>query len=134
MTKLLDVKRTDTGEYLLTWPPRKGAPSWLKTYEVVSKLSSLKPKIRKEVQKLLDKQGSDLVECPPVKVVRGVTPHFWKENVSNYVVPRGSAPDDYQPPTITYRGSPEQFRDEVQKAHDSHPDPALRGKVNFTNT
>ena len=130
--ELLDAQLLDAGNVLLKWPPRKGAPSWLKTYEVTS-LKSLKPKIRKEVQKLLDKRGSDLVEYAPVKEVRGVTPHFWKENVSEYKVPRGAAPDDYEPPTITYRGNPEEFRAAVQKAHDSHPDPKFRGKVEFTN-
>lgn len=104
-----------------------------KSVEAVS-LKDLKPKIRKEVQKLLDKNTPSMVECTPVKVVRGVTPHFWKDGVSNHVVPRGAAPDDYDPPTITYRGSPEKFRDEVQKAYDNHPDPAFRGKVDFTNT
>lgn len=133
--KLLTATIGCFGSVVLGWEPRRaGNPEWLKTYEVVTNISSLKPKIRKEVQKLLDKQGSDLVECTPVKAVRGVTPHFWKENVSNYKVPRGSAPDDYSPPTITYRGNPEKFRDEVQAAHDSHPDPAFRGKVDFTNT
>lgn len=97
------------------------------------RLKDLKPKIRKEVQKLLDKHAPSMVECTPVKVVRGVTPCFLKENVSQHVVPRGAAPNDYEPPTITYRGDPHKFRDEMQKAYDSHPDPAFHGKVEIPN-
>lgn len=133
--KPLKAEYTKTGgNVIITWPNAKGTPEWLKVYEV-TRLKDLKPKIRKEVQKLLDKQGSDLVEYTPIsETCRGVTPHFWKEDVSNHVVPRGAAPNDYEPPTIVYRGNPEKFRDEVQKAYDNHPDPAFRGKVDFTNT
>lgn len=132
-TKPLKAEYAKTpGEVIITWPNAKGTPEWLKVYQV-TRLKDLKPKIRKEVQKLLDKHAPSMVECTPVKVVRGVTPCFLKENVSQHVVPRGAAPNDYEPPTITYRGDPHKFRDEMQKAYDSHPDPAFHGKVEIPN-
>jgi len=87
-----------------------------------------KPKMYKEVKKLLDKHPLPVVKCTPVEersVAREVI-HSMEENVSSHIVPHTHQ-------EIVYRGNAQDFKDEIQRAYDNHPDPAFRGKVHLDN-
>lgn len=57
-----------------------------------------------------------------------------KDGVATHKVPRGTAPNDWEPPEIRYTGNKDRFKDEVKRSYDNHPDPKFRGhKVEFPN-
>lgn len=71
---------------------------------------------------VLDNGTPSVVKCTPRKSYVGHP----KEGVASHVVPHTHQ-------RIVYKGSTQDFKDEIQRAYDNHPDPAFRGKVHLDN-
>lgn len=82
---------------------------------------------RKKCQKgkySLDSKGGNMVKCKSdggPYIAKGL-----KEGVAKHVVPHTHQ-------EIHYKGNMQDFKDEVQRAYDAHPDPAFHGKVHLDN-
>ena len=80
-----------------------------------------KHKKSKKGKFILDKDPSPVVEYARKKYVGHP-----KEGVASHIVPHTHQ-------KIVYKGNTQDFKDEIQRAYDNHPDEAFRGKVHLDN-